>query len=155
MTTLMTVNIEKKRARKAQIPNLGSLLRKISTNTVYLQMWPYDAFIKEGVLINAVLIKNPVPENINPVISSKISLKMKRSGRISILTMFLKKVKIRQLRVHYQKLGPQVSQSNYSRRIQWNLTLKKIRRLLNKLCCYCDKHQIPYSSAEDFTCCWH
>ena len=40
MTILMRVNIEIMRARKAQIPDLGSFLRRISRNTEYLQIWP-------------------------------------------------------------------------------------------------------------------
>ena len=40
MTILMRVNIETLRARKAQIPDLGWFLSRISTNTAYLQIWP-------------------------------------------------------------------------------------------------------------------
>ena len=40
MTILMRVNIEITKARKAQIPDLGRFLRRISTNTACLQMWP-------------------------------------------------------------------------------------------------------------------
>ena len=38
MTILMRVNIETMRAKKAQIPDLGWFLRRISTNTAYLQI---------------------------------------------------------------------------------------------------------------------
>ena len=40
MTILMRVNVETMRARKAQIPDLGWFLRRISTNTAYFQLWP-------------------------------------------------------------------------------------------------------------------
>ena len=40
MKILMRVNIETMRARKAQIPDLGWFLRRINTNTAYLQKWP-------------------------------------------------------------------------------------------------------------------
>ena len=36
---LMRVNIEITRARKVQIPDLGWFLKRISTNTAYLQIW--------------------------------------------------------------------------------------------------------------------
>ena len=39
ITILMRVNIEIMRERKAQILDLGWFLRKISTNTVHLQIW--------------------------------------------------------------------------------------------------------------------
>ena len=39
MTVLMRVNIEIMRARKKQILDLGWFLRRISTNTAYLQIW--------------------------------------------------------------------------------------------------------------------
>ena len=60
------------RARKAQIPDLGWLLRMISTNTATLQIWRntptlIDTYIKEADVIKVVLIKTPVPKNINPV----------------------------------------------------------------------------------------
>ena len=63
----------------------------------------FDTYIKEADLIKTVPIKNPVPENINPVKILddfvKISLKIKRSRRILISTTFLKifKVEIDQL----------------------------------------------------------
>ena len=38
MKILMRVNIEIMKARKAQIPDLGWFLRRISTNTAYLQI---------------------------------------------------------------------------------------------------------------------
>ena len=41
MTILMRVNIEIIRARKAQIPDLGWFLRRVSANIAYLQIWPY------------------------------------------------------------------------------------------------------------------
>ena len=40
MTILMRINIETMRAWKARIPDLGWFLRRISTNTAYLQIWP-------------------------------------------------------------------------------------------------------------------
>ena len=40
VTILTRVNIETMRARKAQIPDLRWFLRRISTNTAYLQIWP-------------------------------------------------------------------------------------------------------------------
>ena len=40
ISILTRVNIETMRARKAQIPDLGWFLRRISTNTAYLQIWP-------------------------------------------------------------------------------------------------------------------
>ena len=40
MAILMRVNIQKMSARKAQIADLGWFLRRISTNTAYLQTWP-------------------------------------------------------------------------------------------------------------------
>ena len=39
MTILMRVKTEAVRARKVQIPGLGWFLRRISTNTAYLQIW--------------------------------------------------------------------------------------------------------------------
>ena len=84
----------------------------------------FDTYIKEADLIKAVPIKNPVPENINPVKILddfvKISLKIKRSRRILISTTFLKifKVEIDQLWVHYKKLGLHLSQPDYPRSIQ-------------------------------------
>ena len=84
----------------------------------------FDTYIKEADLIKTVPIKNPVPENINPVKILddfvKISLKIKRSRRILISTTFLKifKVEIDQLWVHYKKLGLHLSQPDYPRSIQ-------------------------------------
>ena len=84
----------------------------------------FDTYIKEADLIKTVPIKNPVPENINPVKILddfvKISLKIKRSRRIVISTTFLKifKVEIDQLWVHYKKLGLHLSQPDYPRSIQ-------------------------------------
>ena len=84
----------------------------------------FDTYIKEADLIKTVPIKNPVPENINPVKILddfvKISLKTKRSRRILISTTFLKifKVEIDQLWVHYKKLGLHLSQPDYPRSIQ-------------------------------------
>ena len=40
MTILMIVNIEIMRARKTLIPDLKWFLRKISTKTAFLQIWP-------------------------------------------------------------------------------------------------------------------
>ena len=58
----------------------------------------FDTYIKEADLIKTVPIKNPVPENINPVKILddfvKISLKIKRSRRILISTTFLKIFKV-------------------------------------------------------------
>ena len=58
------------------------------------------------------------------MISWKISWKIKKSRRISISKKFLRKFKVEidQLRVHYQKFGLQLSQPDYSVRIQWRLT---------------------------------
>ena len=42
MTILMRVKTEAVRAKKVQIPGLGRFLRRISTNTAYLQIW-YNA----------------------------------------------------------------------------------------------------------------
>ena len=39
MTILIREKIKAMRARKAQIPDLGWFLRRISTNTAYLQIW--------------------------------------------------------------------------------------------------------------------
>ena len=84
----------------------------------------FDTYIKEADLIKTVPVKNPVPENINPVKILddfvKISLKIKRSRRILISTTFLKifKVEIDQLWVHYKKLGLHLSQPDYPRSIQ-------------------------------------
>ena len=84
------------------------------------------------------------------MISWKISLKIKRSRRISISTMSLKKIKveINKLWVHYQQFGLQLSQPDYSRRIQWRLTQKKFNSLQKKLCCSWDKHQIPFPTTK-------
>ena len=84
----------------------------------------FDTYIKEADLIKTVPIKNPVPENINPVKILddfvKISLKIKRSRRILISTTFLKKFKVEidQLWVHYKKFGLHLSQPDYPRSIQ-------------------------------------
>ena len=40
MTVLMRLNMKTMRARKAKIPDLGWFLRRISTNTAYIQIWP-------------------------------------------------------------------------------------------------------------------
>ena len=87
----------------------------------------FDTYIKESDLIKAVLIKNPVPKNINHVKTLddfvKYTLKDKKSRTIPILTIFLKtlKVKIHQLWIHYRKFGLQLSQPDYPKRIQWRL----------------------------------
>ena len=69
------------------------------------------------------------------MISWKISWKIKKSRRISISKKFLRKFKVEidQLRVHYQKFGLQLSQPDYSVRIQWRLTQKKFMSLWDKL----------------------
>ena len=73
MMIQMRVKVEAMRTRKAQIPDLG-WVQMISTNTAYLQIWHNtpmlihsDTYIKEADVIKTALIKNPVPENINPV----------------------------------------------------------------------------------------
>ena len=73
MTILMGVNIEIMRARKST----DSRFRVVSEEDQYKYSLPpdrvqyanvnFDTYIKEPDLIKAVLIKNPVPENINPV----------------------------------------------------------------------------------------
>ena len=75
MTILMRVNIETIRARKAQMPDLG--FRVVSEQDQYKYSLPpdmvqyanvnFDTYIKEADLTKAVFIKNPVPENTNPV----------------------------------------------------------------------------------------
>ena len=73
MTILMGVNIEIMRARKST----DTRFRVVSEEDQYKYSPPpdkaqyanvnFDTYIKEADLIKAVLIKNPVPENINPV----------------------------------------------------------------------------------------
>ena len=55
------------------------------------------------------------------MISWNIFFKIKRSRRISISTMFLKKFKVEidQLWVHYRKFGRQLIQPDYNKRIHW------------------------------------
>ena len=98
----------------------------------------FDTYIKEVHLIKTFLIKNSVPKNINPVKNLddfvKDTLKDKNKQN---------------------DIWNAVESAKLSQRIEWRFTWKKFRSLWNKLCCCWDQHRIPYSTAEDFTCCWH
>ena len=71
---LMRVNIETMRVRQTQIRDFGWFLRmedqykySLPPDMTQYANVNFDTYIKEADLIKAVLIKNPFPENINPV----------------------------------------------------------------------------------------
>ena len=88
----------------------------------------FDTCIKDADLIKAVLIKNPVPENINPVKTLddfvKDILKDKKKQKYFDFDNVLEKIQGRNRSVmgSLSKTGLQLSQPGYPRRIQRRLT---------------------------------
>ena len=88
----------------------------------------FDTYIKEADLIKVVLIKNPVPENINLAKTLddfvKDILKNKKKQRDLDFDNVLEKIQDRNQSVmgSLSKTGLQLSQPDYPRRIQRRLT---------------------------------
>ena len=102
-----------------------------------------NQYIKETDLIKVTLLKNPFPENINSVRTLHDFLKdihKDKKKQMGLDLDILKKTEDRNRSwVHYQGLGPPLSQPDYPRKIQWSL-VKKLSGLWNKPSCYVDEH---------------
>ena len=88
----------------------------------------FDTYIKEADLIKADLIKNPVPENSNPVKTLddfvKDILKDKKKQKDLDFDNVLEKIQDRNLSVMspLSKIWTALSQPNYPKKIQWRLS---------------------------------
>ena len=92
----------------------------------------FDTFTKEAVLIKALLIKNPVPENIKPmkILNDFVKDILKDENKQKDLDFDNSLEKIqgpdRSVMVPLSIIRLQLSQPEYPKRIQWRLTLKKL-----------------------------
>ena len=113
----------------------------------------FDTYIKEADLIN-VIIKNPVPENINPVKTLvdfvKDILKDKKKQNDLDFDNVLEKIQGRNRSVMgpLSKIRTAVESARLSQEDSVEVDLKEIRSLWNKLFCCWDKHRIPFPTKE-------